>query len=120
MNFITTSDRFTSRLFLILQTSIKYHIQCTFHINVARSIFQGYFFVVLVVHGLSIKDKDPLLAGPVSPYYLNSFKPSQRNHGQGFLAYFVIHSAPGKSVSCPVMPLGQLVLSCCFDWLSIL
>lgn len=127
--FATTSNRF-------MQTSIKYH-NYTVYISYKRgsptwpfwfkwykantlpgSTFQGNFFLFLVMHGLSSKDKDPLLR-PVSPCYLNSFKPSPRNHGQGFLAYFVIHSALGKSVSSPVMPLGQLIVSCCFDWFSV-
>ena len=58
-------------------------------------------FLFLVVHGLSSKDKDPLLR-PVSPCYLNSFKPLiPKKSWQGFLAYFIIHSALGKSVSSP-------------------
>lgn len=74
-------------------------------------------FLFLVVHGLSSKDKDPLLR-PVSPgCYLNSFKPLIPKKSWARFSCILYHSlSPWKKCFKPV---GQLNVSCCFDWFSV-
>lgn len=107
-------------------------IQCTFHINVGVQddpsdtngikltlYLDPHFkdvFLFLVVHGLSSKDKDPLLR-PFSPCYLNSFKPLIPKKSWARFSCILYYSlSPWKKCFKPV---GQLNVSCCFDWFSV-
>ena len=93
-------------------------IQCTFHINVGVQDdpsdtngikltlyldphFKDVFFIFGCAWAEQQLTKIRCSGQLVHVTCIHSNPWSPRNHGQGFLAYFIIHSALGKSVSSP-------------------
>lgn len=110
--FVTTSDRFmqTSRKYRNYTVYISYKCGSPrwpfwykwYNANtLPGSTFQGCFFIFGCAWAEQQLTKIRCSGQLVHVTWIHSNPWSPRNHGQGFLAYFIIHSALGKSVSSP-------------------